>query len=201
MHEELDLMVCPTGMDMDKYPVNSPEGEIRLFFIGALDWAPNREGLDWFFGKVWPELLSRWPDLVLHIAGRNASVYFTGKLPPNVYPEGEIEDAISFFRDHHVMIVPLLSGSGIRIKILEAMAMGKVVITSAVGASGLGVKDGEHLFIANSAEDYVSVLEKLEKHPRLMRETGHQARQFVTENFDNLALAGKLISFYKAHLP
>ena len=98
------------------------------------------------------------------------------------------------------MIVPLLSGSGIRIKILEAMAMGKVVISSTIGASGLGAKDGEHLFIADSAEDYIRILENLFQKPLLIRETGQKARQFVTEKFDNFVLSKKLISFYKAQL-
>jgi glycosyltransferase involved in cell wall biosynthesis len=200
MRHDLPALVCPTGMDLGNYPAGYSEGEIRLFYIGALDWAPNQEGLDWFFRNVWPAILSRWPELVLHVAGRNSSHYFTSANPPNVYPEGEIDDAISFYREHNVMIVPLLSGSGIRIKILEAMAMGKVVISSTIGASGLGVRDGEHLFIADSADDYIRILEILQKQPRRMRETGHQARQFVIENFDNLVLSKKLISFYKAQL-
>lgn len=200
MKHNLPVMVCPTGLDLENYPSGYSEGRIRLFFIGALDWAPNQEGLDWFFESVWPQVLSRWPEHELHIAGRNSSRYFTSTHPPNVYPEGEIDDAISFYRDHNVMIVPLLSGSGIRIKILEAMAMGKVIISSSIGASGLGVTDGVHLFLADSAEDYVRILETLKKQPRLMREIGHQAHQFVTEKFDNLVLSNILISFYKAEL-
>ncbi len=200
MGHRLQTMVCPAGLDLDDYSFSNSGEDIRLFYIGALDWAPNQEGLDWFFAKVWPKILSRWPELVLHIAGRNSSQYFTDEIPPNVYPEGEIDDAISFFRNHNVMIVPLLSGSGILIKILEAMAMGKVVISSATGASGLGANDGEHLFVADTAEDYIRVLERLSEQPGLMWETGHQARRFVTEKFDNLVLSKELISFYKAQL-
>lgn len=200
MGHELPVMVCPAGMDLAKYPLSNAEEKIRLFYIGALDWTPNQEGLDWFFEKVWPGILSRWPELVMHIAGRNADQYFMDDIPPNVCSEGEIDDAISFFRDHNVMIVPLLTGSGIRIKILEAMAMGKVVISSATGASGIGAIDDEHLFIADTAEDYIRVLETLSEQPGLMRKTGHQARQFVTEKFDNLVLSKELISFYKAQL-
>ncbi len=200
MGHRLQTMVCPAGLDPDDYSFSNSGEDIRLFYIGALDWAPNQEGLDWFFSKAWPEIISRWPDLVLHVAGRNSSRYFTANLPENVHAEGEIDDAIPFFSDHNVMIVPLLSGSGIRIKILEAMAMGKVVISSTIGASGLGAKDGEHLFIADSAEDYIRILENLFQKPLLIRETGQKARQFVTEKFDNFVLSKKLISFYKAQL-
>ncbi len=200
MGHTLPTKVCPTGMDMEKYPVNTETGEIRLFYIGALDWGPNQEGLDWFFNHVWPDIMTRFPDMVLHIAGRNPSHYFTSAPPHNVETEGEVEDAISFYRDHNVMIVPLLSGSGIRIKILEAMAMGKVVIGSSIASAGLGVEDGVHLFVANNADEYLKILQKISKDPRIIEEIGHQARQFVTENFDNLVLSNKLISFYKEQL-
>jgi glycosyltransferase involved in cell wall biosynthesis len=200
MHHKLPVSVCPTGLDLADYPAGPTGDDIRLFYIGALDWAPNQEGLDWFFSKTWPAILSEWPETVLHVAGRNSNQYFNGTAPPNVYPEGEVEDAIRFYREHSVMIVPLLSGSGIRIKILEAMAMGKVVISSSTGAAGLGVRDAEHLFIANQPEDYLRILGMLHKQPNLMQEIGHQARQFVTEKFDNLVLSGNLMSFYKAQL-
>jgi glycosyltransferase involved in cell wall biosynthesis len=206
MGHKLPVMVCPTGMDLGKYNPGNPDGfsemdpAVRLFYIGALDWAPNQEGLDWFFKNVWPLILDKWPDQQLHIAGRNSSGYFSSTPPENVIVEGEIEDAIGFYLEHSIMIVPLLSGSGIRIKILEAMAMGRVVICSAIAASGLGVVDGEHLYIADRPEDYIRILGMLVRHSHIMRQTGHLARQFVTENFDNLVLSEKLISFYKENL-
>jgi glycosyltransferase involved in cell wall biosynthesis len=211
IHHGLPILVCPTGIDLAKYedyldtgPDKIQAGVLKstlsLFYIGALDWVPNQEGLNWFFEHVWPGMLSRWPGLELHIAGRNASVYFTSSLPPNVHNEGEVEDALLFYQGHDVMIVPLLSGSGIRIKILEAMAMGKVVISTPLGASGIGASDGRHLFIAESAETFLGILEKLHGNPELIIQIGQQARQFVKENFDNLVLSEKLIVFYKAGL-
>ncbi len=200
MGNTLPTKVCPTGMDMGNYHTKNSGNEIRLFYIGALDWGPNQEGLDWFFENVWSSILAKWPDLLLHIAGRNSSRYFSSSPPPNVHPEGEVEDAIEFYNEHTVMIVPLLSGSGIRIKILEAMAMGKVVIGSSIASAGLGATDGIHLFTADNAEDYTRIIAKIKKDPRILEEMGHQARQFVTENFDNLVLSNKLISFYKEQL-
>jgi glycosyltransferase involved in cell wall biosynthesis len=194
----LPVMVIPTGIDISHYPVNEKEDRILLFFIGALDWGPNQEGLDWFFREIWTEIRLRWPGLTLHLAGRNPAFYSNGRcLPENVILEGEIEDAIEFFHHHTVMIVPLLTGSGIRIKIVEAMAMGKTVITTSIGAGGLGAKHGEHLFLADKPAEYIQVLENLQNRPDLLKKTGMKARQFVKENFDILALSEKLISFYK----
>ena len=98
------------------------------------------------------------------------------------------------------MIVPLLTGSGIRIKILEAMAMGKIVISTTIGASGLDAIAGEHLFIADTAEEFIRAIQKIEDTPLLLKAMGERARRFVTENFDNLATTKKLISFYKEQL-
>ncbi len=197
----LPAQVIPTGINISNYPLNDRGDSIRLFFIGALDWGPNQEGLDWFFKKVWPVLRLKWPGHILHIAGRNSSFYFNGRsLPDNVILEGEVEDAIEFIDNHTVMIVPLLTGSGIRIKILEAMAMGKTVISSTIGAAGLEARNGEHLFLADTPDEYISVLEKLSDQDGLLQRTGMKARQFVTENFDNLVLSEKLISFYKEQL-
>jgi glycosyltransferase involved in cell wall biosynthesis len=200
--------ISPAGMDMENYTnpplfgtaINGLPEKISLFYIGALDWGPNQEGLNWFFEKVWPAILQRWPEQMLYVAGRNSSRYFSSAPPPNVIPEGEVEDAISFYQEHNVMIVPLLSGSGIRIKILEAMALGKLVICSSIAAAGLDARNGQHLFIADSTADFLRILEQLENQPSLIQETGHQARQFVTKNFDNLVLSKNLISFYKEQL-
>jgi glycosyltransferase involved in cell wall biosynthesis len=194
-------MVIPTGIDISMYPVNEDENSILLFFIGALDWGPNQEGLDWFFREIWPEIRLRWPGLTLDIAGRNPEHYFNGRnLPDNVRLEGEVENAIDFFHKHTVMIVPLLTGSGIRIKILEAMAMGKTVISTRIGAGGLEAMSGEHLYLADTPAEYVSILEDLQTQQDDLHIMGKKARQFVTENFDILALSGKLISFYKEQL-
>ena len=197
----LPATVIPTGIDISRYPMNESEDRILPFFIGALDWGPNQEGLDWFFSEVWPGIRQKWPELNLDLAGRNPDYFFNGrKLPDNVRLAGEVEDAIDFFHQRTVMIVPLLTGSGIRIKILEAMAMGKTVISTSIGASGLQARHGEHLFLADAPEDYIRILENLLTRQDELKKIGLMARKFVKENFDILALSEKLISFYKEQL-
>jgi len=201
MGHALPVRVIPAGIDISKYPVNKDENRILLFFIGALDWVPNQEGLNWFFREIWPEIRTKWPGLILDLAGRNPDHYFHGRdLPENVRLEGEVEDAIEFFHHHTVMIVPLLTGSGIRIKILEAMAMGKIVITTRIGAGGLEAVHGEHLFLADTPAEFTSILEIIQTQQDHIQHMGLKARQFVRENFDILALSEKLISFYKEQL-
>ena len=117
--------VSPTGIDLTKY--NKSEinfSEIRLFHLGSLDWIPNTEGLLWFLQNIWKKLTVQHPDLTFTIAGRNASTDFIKQIKSyrNIIFKGEIENAIDFMHQHNVMIVPLLSGSGMRIKIIEGMA-------------------------------------------------------------------------------
>jgi glycosyltransferase involved in cell wall biosynthesis len=190
-------IVCPAGLDIRSYPDPSPITGISLFYIGALDWAPNTEGLDWFFDNVWERLSDLHPGIKMHIAGRNPDFYFRRKKETTgVIIKGEVEDAHAFINYHSVMIVPLLSGSGIRVKILEGMLLGRTVITTSTGAEGLDVTDGRNILIANTADEFLAQIDKLIKSPDIARWIGSAARQFVKENFDNLVIAKKLADFY-----
>jgi polysaccharide biosynthesis protein PslH len=190
-------IVCPAGLDIRSYPDPSPITGISLFYIGALDWGPNTEGLDWFFANVWKRLSVLHPGIELHVAGRNSDFYFSRKKEiSGVNVKGEVEDAHAFINYHSVMIVPLLSGSGIRVKILEGMLMGRTIITTSTGAEGLDVSDGSNILIANTADEFLAQIEKLIKSPDIARSIGSAARQFVIENFDNLVIAKKLADFY-----
>jgi glycosyltransferase involved in cell wall biosynthesis len=190
-------IVCPVGLDVRAYPEPAPIHEIRLFYIGALDWAPNTEGLDWFFQNVWKRLTVLHPEIDLHIAGRNPEYYFNSKKElGRVIIEGEVDDAHAFINNYSVMIVPLLSGSGIRVKILEGMLLGRTVITTATGAEGLDVTDNRNILIANTADAFVAHIDKLIRSPELASSIGSAARQFVMQNFDNLVISKKLADFY-----
>ena len=195
------FMVCQAGIDIHAYPEPEPVSSFSLFFIGALDWGPNREGLDWFFKHVWEELISLYPGLKLHIAGRNPHYYLSGKSRhEGVVMEGEVDDARRFINSHPVMIVPLLSGSGIRIKILEAMLLARTVITTTIGAEGLDVTHEKNIFIANSPAEFIQYTGMLISDSNRLHVTGTAARQFVKENFDNLVIAKKMAGFYKEQI-
>ena len=201
MGASIPVFVCPPGLDVSRYHKNEQLDAIKLFFIGALDWLPNQQGLDWFFKEVWPGILEKWPEKTISLAGRNQYNYFTKRIVPiNVSVKGELEDSMDFYQQYNVMIVPLLSGSGIRVKILEAMAMGKIVISTSTGASGLNAIAGDHLFIADTPKEFIRVIQMMEDSPSLLKDMGDRARRFVTENFDNLAITKNLISFYKEPL-
>jgi cellulose synthase/poly-beta-1,6-N-acetylglucosamine synthase-like glycosyltransferase len=167
-------------------------------FIGALNWQPNLDGLRWFLAGVWPRVLRSLPDATLHIAGKGANAntknWITGK---NIFFEGEVKDAGRFMGSMTVMISPLFAGSGLRIKIIEAMSLGKTVVATPVAAAGLPVEDHRELLIGTDAVSFCDALTSALSDPGLRATTGAKARELVRNRFDNLKQTSLLLAFYK----
>ncbi|KPK86999.1 MAG: hypothetical protein AMS27_03670 [Bacteroides sp. SM23_62_1] len=194
---EKPSLVCPAGIDTRTYPDPAAAPAFSLAFIGALDWGPNQEGLSWFLDHVWKQLSILYPDLKIHVAGRNPDHFFSDyKNDPRIIIEGEVEDAGRFINSHPVMIIPLFSGSGIRIKILEAMLLERLVITTPIGAEGLDVTHKKNILIAGTPSEFIENI-GLAHEKDLQRQIGMDARKFIMENFDNFDIVKKVVHFYK----
>jgi glycosyltransferase involved in cell wall biosynthesis len=178
------------GQDKPEFP--------SLFHIGALDWIPNQEGLIWFFENVWGKILEKHPDLVFYLAGRNAPRHFRTLPYPNVVYLGEVEDAYNFMRSKAVMIVPVLSGSGMRIKIIEGMALGKAIVTTSIGTEGIGTTHGKDILIADDPGQFAQNVCALLEDWKYCLEIGENARNFVAEHYDNFAITSALADFYQS---
>jgi polysaccharide biosynthesis protein PslH len=168
-----------------------------LFHIGALDWMPNQEGLLWFFENVWGRILEKHPGLKFYLAGRNAPPKFTSLPYPNIEYLGEVENAYEFIRSKSVMIVPVLSGSGMRIKIIEGMVLGKAIVTTPIGTEGIATTHGKDIFIADNPQDFARHVCTLVENRALCLKIGENARNFVAEHYDNSAITSSLAAFYK----
>jgi polysaccharide biosynthesis protein PslH len=195
------VFISPTGV-----VTASGKGEIKprgnnVGFIGSLDWAPNTDGLIWFVNEVWPRIVSKIPDACLNIAGRNANretqKSFTGK---NIVFHGEVDNALAFTQSMRLMIAPLFSGSGMRIKIIEAMDAGVPVIASPVAAKGLPVEDGKDIIIAPDADSFSSGVAGLLKNDLLANKIASNAVNTIKSDFDNNSITSKLVEFYKTLL-
>lgn len=193
----------PAGFDINK--LVAKRERIRfpgVFFIGTLDWFPNQEGLVWFMENVWKKLMEEFSELQLHIAGRNAPSWMKKLLKqnPNTTYHGEIDDAYAYINEHAIMIVPLFSGSGMRVKIVEGMALGKTIVTTTIGAEGIPVSPGVNIIIEDEpgefAQQVASLIRKREEFDRI----GENAIVFVRENFDNKKISASLAEFYQNHL-
>jgi len=173
-----------------------------VFYIGALDWAPNQEGLMWFIRNVWINLQVKFPDLKLEVAGRNAPDWFVKTLrEPNILYHGEIADAYNFINSHAVMLVPLLSGSGMRIKIVEGLALGKTIVTTSIGTEGIGTTHNINILIADTAEQYQKQVEKVLTDKPFFDSIGTNAIKYIKQNFDIKHITKTLVKFWTKHLP
>jgi len=189
-------IVIPAGMDIDDtFKDNSSNHD--LFFIGSFDWQPNLQGIEWFFENVWSDVKKHFPTLQFVIAGKKMLPSITNLKGDNVVIAGEVPDAKQFILDHGIMIVPLVSGSGIRIKIVEAMALGKTIIATTIAAEGLGLTDGENILIANNADEFVKHIGKCLNDVPFRKRIGENAHRFALEHFQNKRIFEKLTAYYR----
>jgi glycosyltransferase involved in cell wall biosynthesis len=189
-------VVCPIGLDCRDYKPDPSSFDrlLSLSFIGSLDWMPNQEGLRWFLDEVWAPLLApRFPDLTFHIAGRTAPRWLHNLRMERVYFHGEVPDAADFLNQHSVMVVPLRSGGGMRAKILEGLALGKVVLSTALGMEGIEAVAGETCLLAEKPEEWVAAVAWCYAEGRQLSSMGIKAREFCEMYYDNETVANHLI--------
>ncbi len=197
---KLPVHVTPTGIGTDTLIPDREEIEFpSIFHIGALDWAPNQEGLFWFLDRIWPQLHKANPETKFYIAGRNAPEKIRKINQANVVFLGEVDDAYQFMNSKAIMVVPLLSGSGMRIKIIEGMALGKTIVSTTLGAEGIRCEHGQNIIIADSPENITEEIQDLLNNFDKFDAIGRQAQQFVRSAYDNTVITSDLLEFYKKH--
>ena len=180
-------------------PVELPEVAVvpgTLFHIGAMDWMPNRDSIEWLLEKVWPTVHKEVPQAQLFLAGRKMPARLMKMKAEGVHIVGEVDDAMRFIAGKQINVVPLLSGSGIRVKIIEAMSVGKAVVTTTVGARGIDYTDGENLLIANTPDEFAHQIKRLVDDPVYCVQVGQAAARLVAEHYDQQRLTQQLIQHY-----
>ena len=189
----------PIGLDSNHYdPICITKHQnLTCCFIGSLDWMPNKEGLMWFLESVWPKILNQFPEFELHVAGRNTPESLKRLNINNVKILGEVRSAIDFINSHGIMIVPLFSGSGMRVKILEGLALGKIVITTSLGLEGIHATHKKEVLIADTPEEFLASIRYCHEHPNRMLEMSNKAKAFVQLNYDNKQNAIDLLASYQ----
>ncbi len=191
---DLKLETIPFGIDIEDYqPTLSAENNGNsLFHLGAMDWKPNIEGVMWFAEEVYPSLRA----FNLHLAGRKMPNWFTESLDPSIHNHGEVIDALTFMNQFPIMIVPLFSAGGMRVKIIEGMAMKKAIISTAVGAEGINIKNRDNIMIANTKEEFTQSIIELSADPILLKRIQENGRRLVEREYNNSVLTDRLIHFY-----
>lgn len=193
----IPMHVSSTGIDAEIISSNPRSNANSVFFIGGMDWIPNRLGVEWFIKKVWKTLQSKYPHLKLSLAGKNFPADLKTDPSQNIIVFGEVENAHEFIREQSIMIVPLFSGSGMRIKIIEGMALGKVVVSTSIGAEGIHATHEENILIADDTHSFIHAIEKCITDWNSYIMLSQNALKFVRENFDNQKIGSELLRFYR----
>jgi len=168
---------------------------ISIFHIGSMEWQANEQGVMWFLKKVWPRVLSAQPNVKFHLAGKGLSKTDPRFFQTGIVNHGEVDDAEVFMQSHGIMIVPIQAGSGIRIKSLEAMALGVPVVSTSIGAQGLTVESGTQMLIADDPAGFADGIIQLLLNPAASQAMTQQARVYVEQHHNLKRNTAELIAF------
>lgn len=195
---EIPIAVFPVAIDFEKYIINRSVSRFpTLFHLGAMDWRPNKEGLEWFLDEIWPDIETLNSELRFYIAGKNMQREFFDYDSENLVVEGEIFDAVEFINSKDIMIVPLLSGSGMRVKIIEGMAMKKCIIATSMAAEGINCNPGKDILIADTADEFYRSILQCITNPNKWREIGENARKTVERDHDISLISERILNIYQ----
>lgn len=192
-----DCVVVPNGVDGDYFAPDSIEHtDCRpgsVVFVGAMHYAPNTEAMLFFVERIWPRIQQRAPQTSLTIAGGSPPREIRQlEQRPNITVVGQVPDVRPYLANAQVVVAPLRIGGGTRLKILEAMAMERPVVSTAIGCEGLDVKDGEHLLIADDPETFADRTVALLQDPKQCAALGRAGRRLVEQAYDWHALGAQM---------
>lgn len=173
------VTVVPTGVDLAEYrpaPDASEPGPV-VTFVGAMDWEPNVDGVEYFASEIWPAIKADVPEARLRIVGRNPDRRVKKWVSESIEVTGRVPSVVEYLHQSAVVIVPLRIGGGTRLKIYEAMATAKAVVSTTVGAEGLDVRHGRDLMLADDAPSFAQAVIMLLRDRELRRRYEHAAAE------------------------
>lgn len=190
------IETIPFGLNLgDIESRRRPKGP-TVFHLGSMDWLPNQEGIQWFLDAVWPQVRRRHPDAELHLAGRAMPDWISTLDTDGLHVAGEVDNAYDFMASKAVMIVPLQSGGGMRIKIVEGLALAKPIVSTTLGACGIDYTDGKNIMIADDASSFARKIGQLLADDKLSAALASNAKRLAFERYDNGEICKKLAAFY-----
>lgn len=190
-------VVIPAGMPEVSLADSYPEPEYNsVFHLGSMDWRPNQEGVTWFLKKAWPLVSAKNLAITMYLAGRRMPESFCQYGSENVKIVGEVSNAMSFIMSKNLMVVPLLSGGGMRVKIIEGMAAGKTIISTHIGAEGIGCEHGKNILLADTPEEMASWIVRCIEDRAFSEAISQKARAFAMEHYDMKNIIRELLTFY-----
>jgi glycosyltransferase involved in cell wall biosynthesis len=195
----LRTAVVPNGVDVERFaPVDDRGGPPTLVFNGTLEYRPNVDAAQHLVDEVWPLVRERCPEARLHIVGRTPAALARRLQGPGVTVTGEVPDVRPWLEGATVIAVPIRMGGGTRLKVLEALALGKAMVSSTLGCEGIAVRHGEHLLVADSAEEFAARVHDLFLSARLRRHLGRQGRRLAEQLYTWDIAGERLEALYRS---
>ena len=193
------LLVSPIGLDTGKYSMSKDhQKDLAVVHLGSMDWLPNIEGVEWFLERVYPIVRSQSGAVQVYLAGKNMPENIFNLSGNGLHVDGRIDDAKKYLFNKQVMIVPLLSGGGMRVKIIEGLAMGKTIISTTIGAEGIKYENNKNIIIADTPGEFAEAIIKCISDPGFAFHIGEQAKQLASQVYDNKVIGGELLRFYQS---
>lgn len=193
----IPIITIPFGINVQKLKIDRSIKEEfpSCFHLGAMNWEPNIEGVNWLLNTVWKK--NEEPEIKLYLAGRYMPAAFTQLNRKNIFVVGEVKSQFEFMQSKGIMLVPLLSAGGMRIKIIEGMMIGKTIISTSVGAEGIPCEHKKNILIANTPQEFRDCINLCITQPELYKRIGKNAQQLVRERFDSIKISRNLLNFYQ----
>lgn len=173
------VLSIENGVDVDYFYAMPFIKNYNVTFVGNMGYAPNEQAAIHFIREVFPKIIDKYPEAHFYVVGTGASEKLRKYECRNVIITGRVEDVREYIANAHVVCVPLLTGSGTKYKVLEAMACERAVVTTLIGAEGLDVSDKESILIAKTDEDMMKYINELFTNEERCREIGRKARAFI----------------------
>jgi glycosyltransferase involved in cell wall biosynthesis len=190
-------IVIPNAVDLDAFRPNQTTIEPKtLLFLGALDYHPNIDGMAFFLDEIWPKVVKSAPDAKLIVVGRNAPASLLARKNDSIDFTGYVDDPRVYLDRAAAVIVPLRIGGGTRFKIVEAMAKGKAIVSTRIGAEGLDTKHEQHLLLADDPVSFADSVCRVINDDALAARLGQSARDFAEARYGWNAAVAKLEAFY-----
>lgn len=194
----LRVSVAPNGVDAGAYqPLAQNSAGCSLIFVGTMSYAPSVDAMQYFCGEVLPRI-RRQQDVDVWIVGKDPAPEVKKLAGNGVIVTGGVPDVVPYYRRCSVAVAPLRAGSGTRLKILEAMALGRPVVSTSIGCEGLDVVDGRDLLIADDATDFAAKTVRLLRDETLARDLASNGRRLVADRYDWGVVAGQLLDVYES---
>jgi len=199
----IKIDVIPNGVDINYFaPTQQNYEPNTLIFAGGMTWYPNRDAMQYFCNKIWPLIKTYYPDVKMTIIGRNPpkNILKLSRLDPNIIVTGFVDDIRPYAERTHVYVCPIRDGGGTKVKILDALAMGKPIVAHPIAIEGIDGKAGEHFLLAKTPAEFLQQISNLFDNHELCKRLSHNGRELAIEKYDFKKIGEKLSCVYESIL-